>query len=530
MKKITKSLLMITAAAAIVIGGTSAFFSSQKAAVNNTFKAGTLNLQLAKDNHGVPTGGWQDVSIDANWNFPDMAPGETPQEATMWLKNNGSIDAKKLGFSITNANDDNTGFERQVRITKMTFDGQNMLQGGAGADQSVYVKPTHCDINVNPGAYSTINAALESLGSATGKVICVGPGNYTTSYETNAIIINQGVTLVSTDGPGATTISASSTTAGVTINAVNVTIKGFTIAPDKTFVGYGAAIAVNYGGAKIQDNVITDVKGDGQGTIKGIHAFTGSAYSNLEITNNVIKNIANTGKGADGIMIQGKISTINITHNTITDISSNNTNNTWDYAAGIEDTPTSNLADSSPLGLTITYNHIENVTSVTELGRGFTVDIVNCNDSVKGTNNYAYADQVTFKKNDIIGIANPITNKDQRTTSNGTLNAEDNWFGDFTPVANLGGVAKCETGVVNTTNFAGGPFAGFVGGTDQNSNGFADMQDLRLTPIAGMPVAFAHSAEKRFVMGVQVDGPTTLDNFQGASLHNVDLTVTMLQQ
>ena len=505
--KIITSLLAIVAVGAAAIGGTYAWFSSQQSSTGNTFSSGSVALKLANIN----SANWEDT-VAATWDFTNMAPGGAPQESTLRLENQGTVKTESIDLSLAKADDGGSGIEKQLRITKLTLDGVNVLKGGAGADQSNYAKPTVCDYNVNTGtsAYSTINSALSV--ATTGQVICVAPGNYSSTYEGTPLNVSKSVTLVSLQGPANTTISDSNTSAGITISAANVTIKGFTIAPDKSFLGNAAAIMVNGGGATIRDNIISGISGDGLGTIKGIHAFNASttSFGNLTITNNIIQNVVNIGKGADGIMIQGNVSSSNITHNTITNISSSHTGSAWDYALGIEDTPTGSLPNVSPAGLIITDNHIENVASVTEPGRGFSVDEANHTD-------YADATQVTFAKNDIVNVPNQITNKDQASAH--TLNAENNWFGSFTPTVNANGAAKDEIGKIDTTNFAGNAFVGFVNGVDgADGNGYADMQDLRLNPIIGFPFELVPNVEKQLVMDVQLDGPTTDNSFEGKTL------------
>ena len=128
-KQIMLAVGMILFAGAVVTYNTGAFFSDTATATANVFTAGTLNLKIAKDSAGTAVGGWLD-SQNAPWNFAAMAPGGTPDEAAVWLKNEGSVDGMKLGISAAST-ETVGGYENQVRITKLTFDGSNLLQGGA---------------------------------------------------------------------------------------------------------------------------------------------------------------------------------------------------------------------------------------------------------------------------------------------------------------------------------------------------------------------------------------------------------------
>jgi len=330
--------------------------------------------------------------------------------------------------------------------------------------------------------------------------------------------VTKEVTIVSTDGPGNTTISTADANAAINITADNVTIKGFTIKPGSAFTKNGAAVKITASNATIKDNIITGVRGDGNGTVKGIHIYNAesSAISTIAITNNVIKDVHDTGKGSDGIMIQGNINGITVTHNTVKDISSVNTVHTWDYALGIEDTPTAGY-QGSPLNVVITDNHIENITSVVEPGRGFSVDKYS-------DTNYAYAPQVTFERNDIVNVANDITNKDPR--SGATLNAQHNWFGDNGIAVNVNGASKGEVGAIDYSNYAGGPFIGFINGNDQNGNGFADLEDLHFETIVVEDPQLDN--QKSFELEVQLDGPTSSNAHQNGSV-GLNVTVTMGQ-
>lgn len=81
-KKILISLSVIGIAAAIAIGGTIAYFSDTETSENNTFAAGTMDLDIDGDDIAVQT-----------MNLLDKAPGDSGT-ANATLKNSGSLDGE----------------------------------------------------------------------------------------------------------------------------------------------------------------------------------------------------------------------------------------------------------------------------------------------------------------------------------------------------------------------------------------------------------------------------------------------------
>ncbi|MEA2006698.1 MAG: TasA family protein [Patescibacteria group bacterium] len=105
MKKIVKSLSIITAVAAIVIGGTVAYFSDTETSVGNTFTAGTIDIDIDGENP------WT-----SNYNIGDLKPGEVGY-INFRINNVGEnpVDVSKrlYGFSSTDITDDSnvTGYD-----------------------------------------------------------------------------------------------------------------------------------------------------------------------------------------------------------------------------------------------------------------------------------------------------------------------------------------------------------------------------------------------------------------------------------
>jgi hypothetical protein len=160
------------------------------------------------------------------------------------------------------------------------------------------------------------------------------------------------------------------------------------------------------------------------------------------------------------------------------------------------------ISNDNPNGNTVTLNNIINNTSE---GAGVLL---------------ASGNTLTFEMNNIFG-----NGVDVAQYGNGTVVAQNNWWGDFNP-------SDQTNGLVTTTNFAGGPFAGRVGGVDANSNGYADLDDLRLTAVTGITPgldSYTGSNDQEFVLAVQLDGPTTGNDFQEAVLDDYEIEFSLNQ-
>lgn len=302
--KIIASLATILVVGAAGIGGTIAYFSANATSTGNTFTAGTVGLQLRDANEGWGT------TVASTWNFSAMAPGDTPQEATLKLRNTGSVKTEKVDLSLTGAT--GTGLEKQLRITKLTLDGINMLEGGAGADLSAYVAPTNCTVTLSGS--DRLTAAIAA--AHTGDVICTTGTDYSTAWETAPITVNKSVTIASMAGVATSKISA-----GIIVAANNVTIKGYTITPavvqsgvDPTSVylqsGTGVTISDNnIDGTGVSGNIRGIIVNSGadltSGIIKNnnIHNFLTGIYTNTHTGTLAIKNneIYNTTAGIGGL-------------------------------------------------------------------------------------------------------------------------------------------------------------------------------------------------------------------------------------
>ena len=510
MKKILLSLSIIVAVAAIVVGGTMAYFSDTETSAGNTFTSGTMNLGLSKQ----ADGSYGD-SVGGTWNIGNMAPGGDPYVSTLYMKNTGSIDADYLKFVARNTT--TKGIDKQVRITELKYAGNSLLTGGAGADLSNYVAPTHCDVTVDPinGTYKSIGAGIAAATTA-GDVVCVKHGDYTQSWETShsglsgyPYTISKSITLVSLGGPDDVTLSPAGTDA-LKIQADNVTVKGFTIA--------GAAMGIyteGHSGITIRDNRIVGYD------VEGVKINGGD----ITITNNVIQAKNNSSTSADSIYTKG-ITTASVSHNDLGNnqwsgkMQSGASNpNAWSTAAGI--------AVHQGCNVTATYNKI--------YSNDFGIQ-------VKGEEaTDATSPTVTANYNDILD-SNYIDFFYEKVAGEDTIpfDATNNWWGED-------GVANVKAGdgngfidvdsYIKYTPYAGGPFIGYINGKDYNNNGFADLSDFYGVTdsnhdnnplVVENPDLKVGGTYHTLVMGVQLDGPTTGNDFMNGTV-NTNMTVTMGQ-
>jgi hypothetical protein len=300
----------------------------------------------------------------------------------------------------------------------------------------------------------------------------------------------------------------------VLVNDVNnVSILDNKIHDIGTTLSTGSAQAVYFvdgasavSGFTVKGNTITNI---GSLTItstdsnKGI--FIGdsngaSIISNVTIQNNIISNVhaLATTKGAYGILVNihsaaGYINGLIVKNNSISDLEG-----LWSHAIGLE---------GNTLNASVTLNDISNL-----------VDHKSPSDAVgvKVEDN-ADASSVVINQNNLAqNVAFGIIN------SMGTaVNGQNNWWGDLIPADQI-------SGSVNTFGFLSGAVAGLINGTDQNSNGYADLQDLRLTPLSNLAIGLNVGEQKQLIMGVQLDGPTTGDGYQNASLTTI-MTIILNQ-
>jgi len=298
----------------------------------------------------------------------------------------------------------NSGFTCASNYTPSFPTAESSVKVGAALAE--YQAPQICDVTVNGG---TIAAGIAS--AVNGNTVCVADGTYTEN-----VTINKDITLAALNGPTAT-----STINGlVDLTADGATITGFEITPG-VIPNQEAAITMTANNTAATYNFIHGMSSTAGGSIKGIYAYNGNSafvLSGFDIQHNVIDDITNSAKGTYGVMIQGKVSDVNVLHNTITDL----TSPTGWGASAVEITPTSAFV-FAPQNVAVMYNHIEGMGSgTTEPGKAVTIDWANAS-------NVSEASEVVVRFNNFIGAALGIRNLDSDT-----LYAPNNWFGVTTDV------------------------------------------------------------------------------------------------
>jgi hypothetical protein len=195
-------------------------------------------------------------------------------------------------------------------------------------------------------AFATIQDGVDGV---TGSTVNVAPGTYTED-----VAIDKPLTLTGENDPA---MGSPSIVEGlIEITGDDVTVTMLQVSPG-TISGYEAAIMVlGASNCQVTDNVIDGMTGDGSGSIKGVHVYSGTGDSDITISDNLIQNLAvpSGTKGSYGIMIQEEVDNVTASGNTIQQLSSNG------WSVGIEMTPDYN--GTSPTNVTVTNNIIDDLT------------------------------------------------------------------------------------------------------------------------------------------------------------------------
>jgi len=543
MKKILISLAIIGIVAGATLGITGAWWSDQATSANASFNSGNVDLKLWGDQQNGAGGvNWWD-NVKQTWDTENMSPGGKVLSATLPMKNFGTINSDHMDFAIANTSSE-AGMDKFMRITKLTYDGKSLLEGGAGAVIPDYVAPMNCNLSVNmPGVAGSVPKITTAIANATsGETICVGPGNYTSTWEgSSPIIVGTSVTIVSTEGPSKTS------SIPFQITADDVTIKGFSITnPGNdygilvkgkngaqildnnihdigTLLSSGTAQAVylegetGVNGFTVKNNTITNVGNlnlvyGTSGSAKGIYigdSTKAGTVSNVVIENNIISDIKaatvawNAGRGAYGILIGygrgmngGITSSPVIKNNTITDLEG-----LWSHAISLE---------SRTPGASVVLNDISNLA-----GHKIPADEI----GVRIEDNPASGiviNQNNFTPNVAFGVVDVYLG--------GSVDVTNNWWGDFDPSDQVASIGP----VITTSPYANGPFVGFINGVDTIANGFADLRDFQTQGIKNVKPGLSNAHERKdLVMDVQLDASTP-NQYQGKKVE-MTMTVTMQQ-
>jgi hypothetical protein len=489
----------LTSAVAILLVGTVAgvayaFFTDTGSADTNSVAAGDVDLVLSKTSASA---GFADT-VSGVWTLANMAPGGPSITGEVWMKNIGTVDTDLMHFDVNAVTESVAGMADQLRITELEYGGESLLSGGAGADFSDYEGPFGCSVTVTSG--NSIQTAID--GVVAPAVVCVDAGTYNENVN-----VNKSIAVIATNAPES--VGNAAITGMVDVTADNAIFKGFKVIPG-VVPNQEAGIGITASGVTVDSNIVTGMSSVAGGTIKGIYVYKGGlpVLSNITITNNLVEDITNSAKATLGIMVQGAVDGVTVQGNTSKDL----TSPTGWYASGIDVSPTGSYV-GSPLNVVIEDNHVENMgNGLTEAGKGVTIDWVNAGNTTD-------ASEITLRRNNFVNTPVDVRNLDAVNT----LDAQDNWWGDFVPETQ---------GLVDSSNFAGGPFIGFVGGADgTNANGFADLADFEETGIDGAKPGLdaGGSPVEKLLMSLQLDGPTTGNAYQNASTDfNMDITMEQL--
>lgn len=272
-----------------------------------------------------------------------------------------------------------------------------------GANLTSYIAPTICDATVDdsfsgPVApnFNTIQAAINDAGTTAGETICVKAGTYTEDVN-----VNKSITLAG-DGPTLVTLTGVGTgeAGALVVSADNVTVKGFKV------IGTGVA-AMRISGARNLDTFSFNHAV----AATGKNAFlTDGGQSNHTISNNLFE-----GTGSQLVYVNGFADVA---------VASTNVDFTSNTFGG---TATGPLLGIDANGSSVTLNKFSGTTAYSSIETFEGNNLVN-------QNNFNVVGQMDIK-NGPAGGQFP-----------GTLNAENNWWGDVTPADNV-------TGLVDFTPF-----------------------------------------------------------------------------
>lgn len=518
-KKILISISIIGLAAVFAVGGTGAWWNDTAQSTANTFEAGNMNLKLSNGN------GWEE-SVTTTWDYDSMTPGGDSVGTNLRLQNQGNTSANYLKISAsTTPEDGGTNMDKHMRITKLAYAGESLLEGGAGADLDSYEAPENCDIEVNFGAddYDTISKAVTEVGD--GQVICVGSGTYSSDWEAtnedgySITVDTPNITIAGVnnpDGNDAATVSItdSDTSEAFLVNADGVTIQGLHLTGSGTTFNKDELAGIQISPASDEDNVenvtiayniIEEFETTASaGSSKGIQWWADTdnyaSLKNSVIKHNKISGIDSENKGGYGIQTVGDMDGTTIKHNTISHI-----DGAW--GAGIALDAKQSVQTTNVL---VSKNQITNsIWSASEMNSPISIQVEHNVDQTG----------FTIEKNNIRGLLHG--GGDAGVASGDDVKAQNNWWGDHDPSDQV-------FGPVDTGNYLNGPHVGFVNGIDHNENGFADLHDLygitgygnSTNPIVIEDPQLETNGdnEQPLNLQVQLDGPTADQDDQNSSV------------
>ena len=316
------------------------------------------------------------------------------------------------------------------------------LNPKVGAANYVAGTPT-CNITVDDSIVGDRDTIQEGVNLANaGETVCVAEGNY------NEFTVNKALTvrgLTDPEGLNAAIVKPSNVaaTALALVTASNVTITGLKFNGDGlSIAGQAAGVQVSPIGSSLSNvnityNYVKSIVAATGYAAKGIQWFTdtnsGLQLSNSSIKHNTIDKIGAIDKGGYGVQTVGSMSNVAIENNTIS-----NTMGAWGAGIAVDTKDTSLTAMS---GNTISLNQIMNNAAPI-----FAVQI----------ENRVNAAGVGVHQNNIdtllYGGGNAVLGTE------GTVNAENNWFGTATPAVGTDVFLVPATNVVDFDPAAGSAF------------------------------------------------------------------------
>jgi predicted ribosomally synthesized peptide with SipW-like signal peptide len=160
--RILTSGMTILAVVAAVSGMTYAFFSDSGTSSANVFGTGTFDLKLSDDNEANAE------NVTATWNNTSLVPGGTPVDATLKLKNSGTVDGNNVHVALANTNSDTTHpMDKFMKITTLEYDSNG---DGDFLDAGENILPLITESNANGFADLADWAALVGSHSIPGSI------------------------------------------------------------------------------------------------------------------------------------------------------------------------------------------------------------------------------------------------------------------------------------------------------------------------------------------------------------------------
>lgn len=321
---------------------------------------------------------------------------------------------------------------------------QETVRPTVGAANYVVGTPT-CDITVDDNGTDDRDTIQEGVNLANaGQTVCVAGGNYN-EFTVNKALTVRGLTNPEDFNAAFIRPSSSAVSELALVTASDVTITGLQFTGDgTTFAGQAAGIQISpvstsLSNVNITYNYVKSIFAAAGSASKGIQWFTetnsGFTLSNSNIKHNTIEKINSTNKGGYGVQTVGSMSNVAIENNTIS-----NTAGAWGAGVAVDTKDTTLTAMS---GNTISFNQI--MDGVSGTGR-VAVQI----------ENRVNAAGIGIHQNNIetllYGGGNGVLGTE------GTLNAENNWFGTATPAVGTDVFLAPGTNVVDFTPFEASAF------------------------------------------------------------------------